>query len=88
MWDYRYILFTIVSGISEYAGVEATTISVTTVDYKAMDVCLYKFIIKEYIPLRVIYFSMAMGHERAIRPFSTRTFGRKSFECVGKLRKL
>jgi len=79
------LLLWVVSRIREYARVEATFDAIKAGNYDSMLVCFEEFIIKDDSPLSVIYFSVAMCHECAVRSFPTNEFLRKGFEFIREL---
>jgi hypothetical protein len=79
------LLLWVVSGICEYARVEATFDVIKAGNYDSMLVCFEEIIIKDDSPLSVIQFSVAMCHENAVGSFPTDEFLREGFECIGEL---
>ena len=67
----HHILFRIICRVSEYSDVKATLYSIAALNDNTMFICVHKFIVKKYFPLRMKELSVTMCHEGFGRIFAT-----------------
>lgn len=83
--NFPYLLFRVICGICEYAGVKATFDSVMACNNDAMFVCFDEFIVKKNLHLLVEKFSTAVSNKGLFGTSSPNVFCSKVLELVGQL---
>lgn len=82
-----HILFWIIRGISEDPRIKSSHDPITTLDYDAMFIGFYEFIIQEYCPLCMHDFTAAMSYYGFYGPLASHIFSGKVFKCIWKLQR-